>query len=179
MNYLFHIGNCVGLVLLQTTILKNWPHAAYVYDLSIPYVVYLSLFFPLKVSLPIVLLTGYFMDGISSGPFGLYMSIYFWMTMAFRRITGYLQINSISIIPFAVGIAVLAEDIILMLAVLALKGSYDIESATGQIIASHFLLAVITGPLIFLVMKWIYERRGENTDMGPSMEKGRFFWPTI
>jgi hypothetical protein len=166
------------IVLFQFAILRNWPNTIYVYDLCIPYIVYLSLFFPLKVSLPVVLFTGYLMDGISSGPFGLYLSIYFWLAMAFRRITGYLQINSISIIPFAVGLAVFTEDIILMITVLALRGDHNIQLSTGQILAWHLMLAVITGPLIILGMKWIYERRNESTDADVPVAKGRFFWPT-
>lgn len=178
MKYLLHGADCLFLVLFQTTIMRELPYAVYVFDLSIPYIIYLSLFLPLKASLPFVLLLGYFMDSLSGGPFGLYLSIYFWLAVAFRQITDYLQINSIAIIPFAVGLAVFLEDLLLMIAVSSTKAQHGIDPSSVPIIGWHLMLAILMGPLIFLLIQWIHSRQDLQAADGSTSEMRRLLWPS-
>jgi rod shape-determining protein MreD len=158
--------------------MREFPYAIYLFDLSIPYLIYLSLFLPLKVSLPFVLLLGYFMDSLSGGPFGLYLSIYFWLAVAFRQITDFLQINSIAIIPFAVGLAVFLEDLLLMIAVSSMKTQHGVDPSSVQMIGWHLMLAMLMGPLVFLMIQWIHSRRDLQVADGSTSETRRLLWPT-
>ena len=79
MNYLFNISACLFLVILQTTIIPYLPLLDKFYDLLIPFIVYLGLSRPVRESLPFVLFLGFIMDNLSGGPFGLYLTTYFWL----------------------------------------------------------------------------------------------------
>ncbi len=118
MSYFFNIGACLFLVILQTTIMPYLPLLDKFYDLLIPFIVYLSLFRPVRESLPFVLFLGFIMDNLSGGPFGLYLTTYFWLYVGVKGITMFIQVgNRLLIIALIVANGVLFENLILLGAV--------------------------------------------------------------
>ena len=94
-----------------------------IYDVLLAYVLFLSLFRPLKESLALVLVFGFFMDSLSGGPFGLYLTTYFWVLLITRQITRFLHPDNLVLRFFIVtlgvvvqigvymGVAVVVEDL--------------------------------------------------------------------
>jgi rod shape-determining protein MreD len=100
MSYFFNISACLFLVILQTTVMPYLPLLDKFYDLLIPFIIYLSLSRPVRESLPFVLFLGFIMDNLSGGPFGLYLTTYFWLYVGVKGITTFIQVgNRLVIIP--------------------------------------------------------------------------------
>jgi len=94
MSYFFNISACLFLVILQTTVMPYLPLLEKFYDLLIPFIVYLGLSRPVRESLPFVLFLGFIMDNLSGGPFGLYLTTYFWLYVGVKGITMFIQVGN-------------------------------------------------------------------------------------
>ena len=91
MTYLLYSVTCLILLLAQTVILPDIPGLVIYYDLVLLFVFYLSLFRPIRESLPIVLILGFIMDNLSGAPFGVYFTTYFWIYFGIRWVTCFLR----------------------------------------------------------------------------------------
>ena len=154
MSYFFNISACLFLVILQTTIMPYLPLLDKFYDLLIPFIVYLSLFRPVRESLPFVLFLGFIMDNLSGGPFGLYLTTYFWLYVGVKGITMFIQVaNRLLIITLIVAGGVLFENLILLGAFAILGLRQQFAGDTLEIVAVQVLWAIFTGSLFLLFFK--------------------------
>jgi len=154
MSYFFNISACLFLVILQTTIMPYLPLLDQFYDLLIPFIVYLSLFRPVRESLPFVLFLGFIMDNLSGGPFGLYLTTYFWLYVGVKGITMFIQVaNRLIIITLIVAGGVLFENLILLGAFAILGLRQQFAGDTLEIVAVQVLWAIFTGSLFLLFFK--------------------------
>jgi rod shape-determining protein MreD len=154
MSYCFNIGVCLFLVILQTTVMPYFGLFNRCYDLLIPFIVYLGLYRPARESLPFVFFLGFIMDNISGGPFGLYLTTYFWFYIGVIGITRLLQVGDrLFIIMLIAAAGVLAENLI-FLGTFAIFGNAPQSSGdAAQIITIKILLAACTGPLLLIVLR--------------------------
>ena len=83
MIYAFHLIVCLLLVLFQTTLLAVGGPIHF-YDLLVPFVIYLGAYRPPKEAVPVLILAGLAMDGISGGVFGVYLTVYLWLYVGVR-----------------------------------------------------------------------------------------------
>ena len=132
MIYCFYIATSLFLVVLQTTVLPYVSLFAHFYDLLIPFIVYLALYRPVRETFLLVFLLGYLMDGLSGSPFGLYITIYFWLFLALRWITTFLRVGNTLLIAFVVPAGVVMEATVFFTALL-LQGA-----------DSHYLLQSVS-----------------------------------
>lgn len=154
MSYFFNVGACLFLVILQTTIMPYLPLLNKFYDLLIPFIVYLSLFRPVRESLPFVLFLGFIMDNLSGGPFGLYLTTYFWLYVGVKGITMFIQVgNRLLIIALIVANGVLFENLILLGVFAILGSSQQFAGDALEIVAVQVLWAIFTGSLFLLFFK--------------------------
>jgi len=161
MSYFFNISACLFLVIMQTTVLPYLPLMDKFYDLLIPFIIYLSLSRPVRESLPFVLFLGFIMDNLSGGPFGLYLTTYFWLYVGVKGVMTFIQVgNRFFIITLIVAGGVLFENLIL-LGVFAILGSRQqfAGDALG-IIAVQVLWAITTGSLFLLFFRNAQRRLG-------------------
>jgi cell shape-determining protein MreD len=112
MTYCFHIFICLCLIVVQTTVMSYIPLFERFYDLLSPFVIYLSIFRSNRESLVIIFIFGFFMDIISGGPFGLYITAYVWLFIVVRWAITFLHIGDSLILPFVVALGVLMENLI-------------------------------------------------------------------
>jgi rod shape-determining protein MreD len=161
MSYFFNISACLFLVIMQTTVLPYLPLMDKFYDLLIPFIIYLSLSRPVRESLPFVIFLGFIMDNLSGGPFGLYLTTYFWLYVGVKGVMTFIQVgNRFFIITLIVAGGVLFENLIL-LGVFAILGSRQqfAGDALG-IIAVQVLWAITTGSLLLLFFRNAQSRLG-------------------
>jgi rod shape-determining protein MreD len=154
MSYFFNIGGSLFLVILQTTVMPYLPLLDNFYDLLIPFIIYLSLSRPVSESLPFVLFLGFIMDNLSGGPFGLYLTTYFWLYVGVKGITTFIQVgNRLVIISLIVAGGVLFENLIL-LGAFALAGSrQQFAGDVIKIVAVQTLWAIFTGALFLFFFR--------------------------
>jgi cell shape-determining protein MreD len=150
MTYCFYIATSLFLVVLQTTVLPYVPLFEQFYDLLIPFIVYLALYRPVRETFPIVFFFGYLMDGLSGSPFGLYITIYFWLFLGLRWITTFLRVGNTLLIAFVVPAGVVLEAIVFFVA-FVLQGAdshYLLKSA--RVALAQVLWSLVTGPLLLM-----------------------------
>ncbi len=161
MSYFFNISACLFLVILQTTIMPYVPLLDKFYDLLIPFIVYLSLSRPVRESLPFVLFLGFIMDNLSGGPFGLYLTTYFWLYVGVYGITMFIQVgNRLLIIAFIIAGGVLFENLILLGAFALLGPRQQFAGDVIEIVAVQVLWAFFTGSLFLLFFRNVQSRLG-------------------
>ncbi len=154
MSYFFNISACLFLVILQTTIMPYLPLLDKFYDLLIPFIVYLGLSRPVRESLPFVLFLGFIMDNLSGGPFGLYLTTYFWLYVGVKGITTFIQVgNRLVIITLIVAGGVLVENLILLGAFAILGSRRQFAGDAAEIVAIQVLWAIFTGALFLLFFR--------------------------
>jgi len=153
-SYFFNISACLFLVIIQTTVLPYLPLMDKFYDLLIPFIIYLSLSRPVRESLPFVLFLGFIMDNLSGGPFGLYLTTYFWLYVSVKGITTFIQVgNRLIIITLIVAGGVLFENLILLGAFAILGSRQQFAGDALGIIAVQVLWAITTGSLFLLFFR--------------------------
>ncbi len=154
MSYFFNISACLFLVILQTTVMPHLPLLNQFYDLLIPFIVYLSLSRPVRESLPFVLFLGFIMDNFSGGPFGLYLTTYFWLYVGVKGITTFIQVgNRLLVITIIVAGGVLFENLILLGAFAILGSRQQFAGDAVEIVAIQVLWAIFTGALFLLFFR--------------------------
>lgn len=161
MRYIFNIGACLFLVILQTTVMPYMPVLDRFYDLLIPFIVYLGLSRPVRESLPFVLFLGFIMDNLSGGPFGLYLTTYFWLYAGVKGITMFIQVgNRLSIITIVIASGVLFENLILLGSFAILENRPQFAGNAIEIVAAQILWAILTGALFLLFFRNAHSRIG-------------------
>ena len=161
MSYIFNISACLFLVILQTTVMPYMPLLNRFYDLLIPFIVYLGLSRPVRESLPFVLFLGFIMDNLSGGPFGLYLTTYFWLYLGVKGITMFIQVgNRLIIITIVIASGVLFENLILLGSFAILKNRQPFAGNAIESVAVQILWAIFTGALFLLFFRNTHSRIG-------------------
>lgn len=158
MTYCFHIFICLLLIVVQTTVMPYIPLFERFYDLLIPFIIFLSIFRSNRESLVIIFLFGFFMDIISGGPFGLYITAYVWLFIGVRWAVTFLHIGDSMLLPFVVALGVLMENFIFVVTSAMFEQSTRISEVMVSTIIVQVLWAIFTGPLFLMLFNTSYRR---------------------
>lgn len=158
MTYCFHIVICLGLIVVQTTVMPYIPLFDRFYDLLSPFVIYLSIFRSNRESLVIIFLFGFFMDIISGGPFGLYITAYVWLFIGVRWAITFLHVGDSMLLPFVVALGVLMENFIFVVTSAMFEQSSRVSEAMVSTIIVQVLWAIFTGPLFLMFFNYSHHR---------------------
>lgn len=173
MSYFFNISACLFLVILQTTVMPYLRLLNSFYDLLIPFVIYLSLSRNVRESLPFIFVLGFIMDNLSGGPFGLYLTTYFWLFVGVKGVTRLLQVGSrLFSLTLIVAAGVLIENLIFLGTLTILGPEPQLAGNAAKVITVQVLWAIWTGPIFLMIFrsmqnrlengfKAIYARKGE------------------
>ena len=158
MRYCFYIGTCLLLLIVQTTVLSYSNSIGGIYDLLIPFVIFLSISLPVRECLPFILGLGFIVDNLSGSPFGLYLTFYFWLFVGIRWSIRYLRAGNKLFLSLVIIVAVLIENILVM-------GTFAFFGPVGKLPAEAFkniglqiFWALLTGPLFLLSLLAISKR---------------------
>ena len=150
MRYGFYIGTCLFLILIQTTIVPYLTAFNGIYDLLIPFVIFICICLPVRESLPFVLILGLIMDNLSGSPFGLYLTFYFWLLGGVRLVLKFLRVSNKFLLSLVVVAAVLIQNLI-VIGTFALSGpDWQLPADTFKNMALPIIWALLTGPLFLL-----------------------------
>lgn len=154
MTVFFYILVSLCLVLVKTTLIPGVSLFEKFYDLLIPIIIYLSFYRRKLEGIPIVLFFGFIMDSLCGGPMGLYLSIYIWLYVGMRWISQFVHTGSFVLLTLAVAIGVIFEIAVLLVYMAFLAINASIPEDTLQTVVMQFLWALITGPLILVIIGW-------------------------
>ncbi len=153
MTYVIYIFAGLFLVVFQTTLPMHFSIFGGMYDLFLLPVVYLGFYRSIREGLPLVIFFGIVMDGMSGGPFGLYMSCYFWLYVGMLLLTRFMRVSNNLILPLVVAGCVFIQNLAFLgtLAVFVPEARAPAQSYQRVII--QILWAVVTGPILILIFR--------------------------
>jgi len=150
MSFCFYLFAGIFLILLQTALLPDISTSGAFYDLLTPVVIHVSVYRHLREGIPLILVLGFCMDGLSGGPPGLYVSLYVWLYLAMRYLRQFLHVGNLILLSLVAVAGVGLES-------LAFFGLIGLQSPISQIwlVAVHTFLrqmafAFFTAPLILM-----------------------------
>ena len=158
MSFIFHSILWLAIVVFQTAFTPKALQAIGVYDLVIPLVVYISLFRPLREGALLVGLIGLTMEGLSGGPFGIYVTTYYWSFVILKWLIGYFNVQSTFLIPFIVAACVVLENLVVILMVFLGGGSTQAVMGNIRHLSMQVLWAIPTGPVFLVVLQRMHGR---------------------
>ncbi|MEJ2643208.1 MAG: hypothetical protein P8010_27000 [Desulfosarcinaceae bacterium] len=150
MSFCFYLLSGIFLILLQTTLLPEMAASRAFYDLLTPMVIHISVYRPLREGVPLILLLGFAMDGLSGGPPGLYVSLYIWLYLAMHYLKQFLHVGNPLLLSLVAVAGVGLES-------LAFFGLIGLQSPVSQIwlvavdtVLRQMVFAVFTAPVILM-----------------------------
>ena len=149
MIYGYHLILCLFLIIFQTTFLAGGG-PAYLYDLLAPFVVYLGVYHLPRRAIPVLMLGGLAMDGISGGVFGVHLSVYLWMYVGVRWAIQFLQMGNVIFLPLLVTAGVVFESMVVAFSAVVLTSApWPVESMF-PVVYGQVLWGAVTGPFLML-----------------------------
>lgn len=150
MIYGYHLTICLFLIIFQTTLLVGGG-PAYLFDLLAPFVVYLGVHRLPREAIPVLVLSGLAMDGISGGAFGVHLTAYLWMYVGVRWVIQFLHVGNVILLPLLVTAGVAFESLIVAFsAVVLASAAWPVESLFS-VFSGQVLWGALIGPLMMLV----------------------------
>jgi rod shape-determining protein MreD len=148
------------IVILKTTLMPYFSMFDQFYDMLIPFVFYLGLYRPAREGIPFILLLGFTMDSLSGGPFGIFLTTYFWMFVLTRWFITFLHAGNKGLWLVVVAAGVLIENLIIIATILWLGEASELPLGWGDRVITQLLWAISTGPVLIITisiahLKWI------------------------
>ena len=152
----YHLILSLLLILFQTTALTAVGLVSF-YDLLVPFVVYLGLQQHPREALPVLILAGLVMDGITGGVFGIHLSAYLWMYVGVRWAIQFLHVGNVILLPLLVTLGVAFKSVLVAFsAVVLAPDPWPVEFAF-PVVSIQILWGAFTGP--FLMMVFVHGQR--------------------
>jgi len=153
MQIFFHI--CLGILIiaLQTGASVCIPAIARPCDLMIPFAIYLALYRAPDEGLPVLVVSGVFMDSLSSGPFGVFLISYLSLFFVFKKITRWVHIHYAVLFFIVSFLGLLFENAICWISAL-FSGPLVFRPGKGlAILAVQAVWLIFTLPFLFMLFE--------------------------
>ncbi len=144
------------LISLQTTVIPALPFLLSSYDMLIPFIVYFTLFRPATEGLTIIIIAGFAMDMLSGAPAGIYLFIYTWIILLFKRAKLYFHLRDPVLFQIVVVISILIENMIFGLYISFKTMSFELSFHAAQIVLIQLIWVFLTIPFIFIIFDYIF-----------------------
>ena len=156
MHFLVYFIFSVLLICIQTTLFPAFFRLFAQYDLLIPFVVYLTLFRSSIGLLPVILISGCFMDFLSGGTIGVYIATYILILICFRTATVYFHFKNSILFQIVIILSVLIENIIFGMVISLQTLSLNFSFYAVGVLATQLILALISSPLVYFMFDYIF-----------------------
>lgn len=153
MTYLLYTVVCLLLIVFQTTLSMHFAILSGMYDLFLLFVVYLGFYRTVREGFPFVILFGLAMDSLSGGPFGLYLTSYFWLYICILGMTRFMRVGNNMILPLVVVGSILFQNIIFLGTMTLFVPEAKIPAFLYRNVLTQLLWSVITGPVLILLFR--------------------------
>lgn len=167
MKYGFYLVAGTGLILLQTSVMPYFfvfDGIYCMYDILIPFILYLSIFCPFSESLPVIAVCGFVMDSLSAGPFGIFSTSYIWIFIGIRWIAAFIRISGAILSSALMMLGVLVENaVVFSVFGFMSKGDDLLPDNAFFMLSIQLVCAAVTGTLIIQTLKYFhitYDERG-------------------
>jgi rod shape-determining protein MreD len=153
MTYLLYTVIFILVVVFQTTLSMHFAVFGGMYDLFLLFVVYLGFYRSIQEGFPFVILFGLAMDALSGGPFGLYLTSYFWLYICILGMTRFMRVSNNMILPLVAAGSILFQNIIFFGTMTLFAPEAKIPAFFYRNVLTQLLWSVITGPILILLFR--------------------------
>ncbi|RLB95699.1 MAG: hypothetical protein DRH90_25275 [Deltaproteobacteria bacterium] len=151
MTYFLYTVVCLLGVVFQTTLPMHFAMFGGMYDLFLLFVIYLGFYRTIREGFPFVIFFGLAMDALSGGPFGLYLTSYFWLYVSILGMIGFMRVGNNMILPLVVVGSILFQNIIFLGTMTLFVPEAKIPVFLYRNVLTQVLFSVITGPILILL----------------------------
>jgi len=156
MTYLLYTLVGLLVVVFQTTLSMHFAILGGIYDFFLLFVIYLGFYRTIREGFPFILLFGLFMDALTGGPFGLYLTSYFWLYVSTLGMTGFMRVGNNLILPLVVAGSILFQNIIFFGTMTLFIPDAKIPVFLYRNVLSQLLWSVVTGPVLILLFRRLH-----------------------
>lgn len=153
MTYFLYTIVCLLMVVFQTTLPMHVALLGGMYDFFLLFVIYLGFYRAVREGFPFILFFGIGMDALSGGPFGLYLTSYFWLYIAVLGMTRVMRVGNTMILPLVVICSILFQNIIFLGTMTLFVPEATIPVFFYRNVLLQLLWSVITGPMLILLFR--------------------------
>ena len=151
MTYLLYTVVCLLVVVFQTTLSMHFAMFGGMYDLFLLFVIYLGFYRTVREGFPFVILFGLAMDALSGGPFGLYLTSYFWLYVCILGMIEFMRVGNNMVLPLVVVGSILFQNIIFLGTMTFFVPEAKIPAFLYRNVLTQLLWSGITGPVLILL----------------------------
>ncbi len=156
MTYFLHGLMGLLLIVFQTAVRPQIGLLDGIYDVLIAYILFMGLHRPLKESLVVVLVSGFTMDSLSGGSFGLFLTTYFWAFLITRQITRFLHPGNLVLRFFIVAVGVVIQNGVYVGVAMVLEDMTLAPASIKQTALTQLFWALGTGFVLITVFRQIH-----------------------
>jgi cell shape-determining protein MreD len=153
MTYCFNIFFLIAFLLFQTSIAPNFRLLYESFNLINLFVIYLVLYRPTQEIIIFVILTGILIDSVSACPFGLYLTLYIWISLGIKWILKYLHKGNMFLIPMIITGVILAENIIIMSLMAVIEKNFYFYTERLRSIFVQLVYGIFIGTFLIYLLK--------------------------
>ena len=107
-------------------------------------------------------MVGFAMDSLTGGPYGLYLTTYFWIFCCVRWTLAYFRLSNTFITPMVVAFGVILENLIHLIGTVSLDSfSAGIPTIGFGTFVRQLIWAILTGPMVLFLMNTLYKRSAQ------------------
>lgn len=158
MNFLFYLSLSLVFILLETVLMPYFALFDQFYDILIPFVFYLGLYRPAREGIPFILLLGFALDSLSGGPFGIFLTTYFWLFVLTRWVVTFLHAGNKGLWLIAVAVGVLVENLIVIATIIWLGEAPELPPGWADRVTVQLLWALGTGPVLIVAISVLHSK---------------------
>jgi len=158
MAYCFNLFLIIALLVFQTSFAPNFKLFYGFFNLMSLFVLYLVLYRPHQEIIVFILLAGVLMDSSSSCPFGLYTTIYIWLSLGIKWTLKYLHKENVIIIPMIFSGVILVENFFIMSGIGLIDNDFSFHPEKFRSLIYQLMYGVFLGPLIILWIKKLHAK---------------------
>jgi cell shape-determining protein MreD len=156
MRYLLFPAAIIFFIVAQTSVLQYTPVFFQLYDLLVPFVVYLSLYHSFGACIPVIIAGGMAMDMLSGAPMGIYMASYFLIYLLFRLVPRWVTISDHSLFFLLSVAGVAIENIVFVSAVWMISNISFMTVHALKIILLQLFWVIITAPFLWMLFRFLF-----------------------
>lgn len=149
MKIFLYVSVCILCALFQTLLRPHIPIQFSFYDPVLIFVLFLAQKSGLIEGFVFTIISGLFMDGLSNGGIGFYLSSYIWFYFLVRLIGVYLRFESPLITIFLLFMGILIQNAVFFLPEVVRHHSYSLGETRVVFIRSQLIWALMTGVWFF------------------------------
>nr|WP_027359704.1 hypothetical protein [Desulforegula conservatrix] len=163
MNIFLYISICIVSGLFQTIVRPHVPEYLAFYDPLLIFIIYLGQKSNFWEGCIFSILSGLFMDGLSSGGIGFFLAAYIWFFFSVRWIGMYFRFGSVFIVIIVAFIGIAIQNFVFLLPEIIENQNLFLGSSRISFIKAQMMWALFTSAFVFsLIAKFMTRYAGQS-----------------